>query len=379
MIDRKISSRIAPYLLTAMGGTALLASACIDEEPGILDGSNNTTGATSGRGGMPSNSAGTPSAGTKTVEVGGQASAGAPAVTPDAGKPSGGGGNTNGGSAVTSEGGAGGVVGEGDDGTAGEPGESGEPQVCLFHSDATGEPMGEGGAGPAPTITLQTSPFVGSYLADGAGRTLFVYGNDLPGDCRADNQPKSRCEADCPVSWPPFDAGARVLGPGLSDAAFGSIQRSDGLWQTTYYGWPLYYYKNDLTVGQMTGQGKGKTWHVAETTPASIVIMKEGAVKYLADGAGYTLYVSAADTVGSESADPVSACSGECLQKFKRFHQKHPSLVPSLEQQEFSVFVADSVELQLAFRGHPLYRARSDARAGDTTGTATPGFTVAIP
>lgn len=376
MIDRKISSRIAPYLLTAMGGTALLASACIDEEPGILDGSN-TAGATAGRGGMPSNSAGTPSAGTKTAELGGQtSSAGAPAMMPEAGKPSGGGGNASGGTAAVSEGGLGGAVGEVGEGTAGEPS---EPQVCVFHSDATGEPTGEGGAGPTPTITLQTSPFVGSYLADGAGRTLFVYGNDLPGDCRADNQPKSRCEADCPVSWPPFDAGARVLGPGLSDAGFGSIQRSDGLWQTTYFGWPLYYYKNDLSVGQMTGQGKGKTWHVAETTPASIVIMKEGAVKYLADGAGYTLYVSAADTVGTDSADPVSACSGECLQKFQRFHQKNPSLVPSLEQQDFSVFVAGSVELQLAFRGQPLYRARSDGRAGNTTGTATPGFTVAIP
>jgi predicted lipoprotein with Yx(FWY)xxD motif len=374
MIHQKIGSRVRPYLLTILGGTSLLASACIDDEPGITD--NNTAGTTSGSGGSSSpSSAGSSSAGKTTAEVGGEASsAGAPAMTPDGGKPGGSGGDASGGSAVIGEGGAAGALSEG--GGAGEPGEA---QLCIFHTEATGDAMGEGGAGPMPNITLQTSPFVGSYLADGAGRTLFVYGNDLPGDCVADNAPKSRCEADCLVSWPLFDAGPRILGPGLSDAGFGSMQRADGLWQTTYFGWPLYYYKNDLALGQMSGQGKGKTWHVAETTPASIVIMKEGAVKYLADGGGHTLYVSAADTVGSGESDPVSACSGECLQTFERFQQKHPSLVPSLEQQDFSVFVAGSLELQLAFKGQPLYRARTDHRAGDTTGIATPGFTVAIP
>jgi predicted lipoprotein with Yx(FWY)xxD motif len=372
MIDHRIGSRITPYLLALLGSAGLLASACIDEQPGIVD--LNSAGTASGSGGSPASSAGSSSAGSTTMDLGGEASsAGAPVMVPEGGMPSVGGSSANGGSVVV----GGGAAGASTEGGAG--GEPGEAQMCIFHTDAPGDTTGEGGAGPAPTITLLTSPFVGPYLADGAGRTLFVYGNDLPGDCRADNAPKSRCEADCLVSWPIFDAGARILGPGLSDVGFGSIQRSDGLWQTTYFGWPLYYYKTDLTTGQMSGQGKGKTWHVAETTPASIVIMKEGAVKYLADGAGYTLYVSAADSAGSGSTDPVSACSGECLQKFARFHQKNPSLVPTLEQQDFSVFVTGSFELQLAFRGQPLYRARSDERAGNTTGTATPGFTVAIP
>jgi predicted lipoprotein with Yx(FWY)xxD motif len=372
MTDPKIRSRIAPYVLSLLGGASFLVSACIDEEPGISD---NSAGTAATSAGSPASSAGSSTAGSAATEAGGETSAsGAPAMMPEGGKPSGSGGNAIAGSTVMPEGGAAGAAAE--DGVGGDPGEARE---CIFHTEATGDPTGEGGAGPAPTITLLTSPFVGPYLADGAGRTLFVYGNDLPGDCRADNAPQSRCEADCLVSWPIFDAGPRILGPGLSDVGFGSIQRSDGLWQTTYFGWPLYYYKTDLLPGQLGGQGKGKTWHVAETTPAAIVIMKEGAVKYLADGAGYTLYVSAADTAGSNSRDPVSTCSGECLQKFERFHQKNPSIVPSLEQQDFSVFVSGNLELQLAFRGQPLYRARTDERAGNTTGTTTPGFTVAIP
>src|SRR6185295_9309013 len=102
--------------------------------------------------------------------------------------------------------------------------------------------------------TLQLSPFVGSYLADATGRALYTTGGDLPGDCNT--PPQSLCTAECAVSWLAFDAGGRVLPDGLADAGFGTIQRSDGAYQTTYQGWPLYYYKSDLTLGQVTGQGK---------------------------------------------------------------------------------------------------------------------------
>ncbi len=364
MKHHPLGSRIWPLLFGCMAAGSWLATACIADEPGIdtQPSAGTSTGATESQGGSGAASGAT--AGSAPTAAGGNAGTDAAS---QAGKTSGG---SSAGTAAAAAGGAGGAAT--DDDSGGAPTDA---KACIFHSAPSTEGEGEGGAGPAPTITMQTSPFVGTYLADGAGRTLYVYGVDLPGDCRADNAPKSRCEADCLTSWPLFDAGARVLGPGLSDDGFGAIQRTDGLWQTTYFGWPLYYYKSDLTLGQMTGQGKGKTWHVAETTPASIVIMKEGAVKYLADGSGRTLYVSAADTAGSA---PVSQCGAACLQAFERFHQSNPSLVPSLEQQDFSVFLAGGAELQLAFKGQPLYRARTDVKAGDTTGTANSGFTAAL-
>jgi predicted lipoprotein with Yx(FWY)xxD motif len=366
MNHHSLGLRILPLLFGCVAVGSGLATACIADEPGIdtRPSAGKSSGGSATEGGTGATSGA--SAGTAPQTAGGTGTAGTDAAS-EGGKASGGGSSAGSTSAV--EGGAGGAA---PDGNAG--GVPTEIEACIFHS--AGPDSTEGGAGPAPTLTLQTSPFVGTYLADGAGRTLYVYGVDLPGDCRADNPPKSRCEADCLTSWPLFDAGARVLGPGLLDAGFGSIQRADGLSQTTYFGWPLYYYKSDLTLGQMTGQGKGKTWHVAETTPASIVIMKEGSVKYLADGGGRTLYVSAADTAGSA---PVSQCSAACLQDFERFHQPNPSLVPSLEQQDFAVFLAGGVELQLAYKGQPLYRARTDVKAGDATGTASSGFTVAMP
>jgi predicted lipoprotein with Yx(FWY)xxD motif len=181
------------------------------------------------------------------------------------------------------------------------------------------------------------------------------------------------------VSWPPFDAGSRVLGTGLDDAAFGSIDRSDGTRQTTYYGWPLYYYKSDLTLGQLTGQGKGKTWHAAELTPAAVTILKAGTAKYLADEAGHTLYVSAADQAGTLDTDPVSACDKACLGTFAPFSRNRLSVVTSLEESDFGVFVRDGAGLQLAYKGMPLYRARTDVKAGDMTGLSSAGFMAAVP
>jgi len=379
MKNHNLVPRFARPLLTLMATAGVLVTACVAEEPGISSraSAGTATGGKLNQAGTSASAAGT----TEQPPNGGSSAAGTSSTTQGgtvaASAGSGGGGTAAGGGEAAAEGGVGGQPPEENGGSPPAP------TSCIFHTDAPssadGGAGGAGGAGPVPTITMQTSPFVGAYLADATGRTLYFYGADLPGDCRADAVPTSRCEADCLVSWPAFDAGDRVLGPGLKDDGFGSIQRADGTHQTTYFGWPLYYYKSDLELGQMTGQGKSKTWHVAETTPASIVIMKTGAVKYLADGTGRTLYVSAADSVGNGNTDPVSACSGACLQTFERFRQKNPSLVPSLEEQDFSVFLADAAELQLAFKGQPLYRARTDLKAGDTTGTTTSGFTVAMP
>jgi predicted lipoprotein with Yx(FWY)xxD motif len=181
------------------------------------------------------------------------------------------------------------------------------------------------------------------------------------------------------LSWPLFPAGDRVLPTSLDDGAFGAILRADGAWQTTYHGWPLYYYKSDLTLGQVAGQGKGKTWHIAQQKPPAVVIMKPGTVKYLGDAAGHTLYVSSADQVGvSGTADPVSACSGSCLSTFEPFHETNYSVVTSLLPSDFGAFVTGGA-LQVSYKGMPLYRAATDLKSGDMTGTAVAGFSAALP
>ena len=349
----------------------VFVTACVEDQPGI--GSGEAGAGSAGKQGSADAGA---DAG-NSQDVGGAATAGSSTTQAGTSAMQGGTGgetpveNVGGASIIGNEGGQAGGQGEGGAGT------TPVAMDCTFHTDAPGDP-GAGGAPPASNVVVQTNAFLGSYLTDAAGRTLYTYGADLPGDCNT--APKSTCVADCLVSWPSFDAGARVLGTGLNDAAFGSIDRGDGTWQTTYYGWPLYYYKTDLTLGQVTGQGKGKTWHVAELTLPAIQIMKAGALKYLGDRAGRTLYVSAADQVGTLDADPVSACDKDCLATFTPFRDKRLSVVTSLEEADFSVFVRHSSGgLQLAYKGMPLYSAVTDQKSGDMTGLTTTGFTAAVP
>jgi predicted lipoprotein with Yx(FWY)xxD motif len=281
----------------------------------------------------------------------------------------------------------------GDEGGTGG-GDDGTLETCVYHSApipgggggmggmggaaGAGSSSGSGGAaGASGDVTIRTSPFLGNYLADAAGRTLYYYGSDLPGDCT--NPPVARCTADCLVTWPPFNAGARVLAPGLDEAAFGTIQNSNGAYQTTYYGWPLYYHKDDTAPAQIAGQGKAKVWHVVEVKLPSVVIMREGTTRYLADSAGRTLYVSSADQIGNDDVNPESHCVGPCLMAFQRMNARNHAVVQSLEQDDFWSFVNPDGSQQLGYKGAPLYRSKSDQKAGDMTGTATTGFTAAVP
>jgi predicted lipoprotein with Yx(FWY)xxD motif len=236
---------------------------------------------------------------------------------------------------------------------------------------------GEGGDGARPTITIQKSGFANAYLADANGRTLYVFGADSPGDCA--NDPITTCYKDCPLSWPVFDAGARVVADGLDDALFGTIERTDGLRQTTYRGWPLYYYKNDSQPGDVRGQAVGRIWHVAEVTLPNVVVARIGTERFLADEFGHALYTYEGDTKGTDGAPPRSACSGGCRANFPPLVLPYLAPVSYLEKSAFAIFVRDDGAIQQSYKGWPLYRSRADERSGDRNGASSPGWSLAVP
>jgi predicted lipoprotein with Yx(FWY)xxD motif len=385
---------------------ALQLTGCSDTPTGLL-------GATAGSGGelAQGGADAVTSAGTSSVEGGAAGEATEASQAGEPGEPAGGaanahpeGGSTASGGTIESGSGSGGggtsgVAGDeaGAPASAGMGGQGGTlseaviSPTCTYHTDESPTAGGAGGtagaggaggtagaAGAGLTVTLQTSPFVGTYLADATGRTLYTYGNDLPGDCQT--PPVSNCVTDCLISWPIFPAGQRVLAPGLDESAFGAILRNDGTWQTTYRGWPIYYYKTDLLPGQVAGQGKAKTWHIVEKKLPAVFIMKPGSFRYLADASGHTLYVSSADVPGTASSDPVSNCSGSCLATFEPFHEQNFSVVTSLQIADFGSFVRPGKgTVHVAYKGQPLYRAATDLKSGDMTGTSVSGFTAALP
>jgi predicted lipoprotein with Yx(FWY)xxD motif len=114
-----------------------------------------------------------------------------------------------------------------------------------------------GAAAPVSTIDLAYNEALGEYLVDQDGLTLYYFTCDAP-DCR-----KSSCGDTCVHYWPPFHTGQLIIHKNLSWFDFDTIYREDGSAQITYKGWPLYYYINDHSPGEIRGQGIDDAWFVA--------------------------------------------------------------------------------------------------------------------
>ncbi len=84
------------------------------------------------------------------------------------------------------------------------------------------------------------------------GMTLYIFDQDKDG--------MSSCYGDCAVAWPPYlgKEGDKM------EEGWTLVKRTDGTMQWAYDGKPVYFYKDDKKKGDMTGDGKGGVWHVAE-------------------------------------------------------------------------------------------------------------------
>ncbi|MCP2501336.1 MAG: hypothetical protein NCA08_07205 [Deltaproteobacteria bacterium] len=105
-------------------------------------------------------------------------------------------------------------------------------------------------------VKKATKDGVGSYLVDAKGMTLYWFKKDSPG--------KSTCAGPCVEKWPVYFRDAVAAGEGTKPEDFGTITREDGKKQTTFRGYPLYYWMNDKAKGDTTGQGNGNVWYVID-------------------------------------------------------------------------------------------------------------------
>ena len=88
-------------------------------------------------------------------------------------------------------------------------------------------------------------------LTDGNGMTLYIFDKDAVG--------VTNCYEKCAINWPPMMADAAAT----SDGDFTVVDRTDGSKMWAYKGWPLYYWKDDVVAGDMSGDGVGDVWHLA--------------------------------------------------------------------------------------------------------------------
>lgn len=113
---------------------------------------------------------------------------------------------------------------------------------------------GSSSGGSTATVTLADSDY-GKVLVGKDGKTLYMYDPDKQG--------KSTCYGSCAHAWPPLIVKSKpTAGGGVHKDLLGTVKRKDGSTQVTYNGWPLYYWENDHSAGDMTGQGVDDIWWV---------------------------------------------------------------------------------------------------------------------
>lgn len=109
-------------------------------------------------------------------------------------------------------------------------------------------------------LQVNTKDKIGKYLTDGKGMTLYYF--------KGNAKDKNACSGPCLEKWPIF-YGEKITAPAGTEAKdFSAITRADGKKQTTFKGWPLYYFQGDKNAGDTNGQGIKDVWYAV--SPVSI-------------------------------------------------------------------------------------------------------------
>ena len=237
-----------------------------------------------------------------------------------------------------------------------------------------------------PTVSTEVSPngiILSSATASGT-RSLYLLTADTP---RA-----SACgtAGGCTALWPPLLTNHRaVAGTGTDRHLIGTIRRSDGTFQVTYAGHPLYFFALDLAAGAAAGETNGE--HLLDPTPVDGVwytllpngnpnagtadIQSESAngTSILADagvvnGVVATLYAFSADTPTR------SNCTGMCAQAWPPvLTQSAPAASGAASGSLLGAIPRGDGTFQVTYDGHPLYYF-SHALDGGTEGAGVSAF-----
>ena len=218
---------------------------------------------------------------------------------------------------------------------------------------------------PQPTAIPTTQPTdtvkavdttLGKIIVDAQGKTLYYFANDIAASG------SSTCNGQCAALWPAFSSSSIKVSAPLDPADFGSITRANGTTQTTYYGWPLYYYSGDKNPGDMNGENFLNVWFVIKPDESVLISHTTKLGSFLTDTSGKTLYFFTKDTSGQ------SSCTGTCIATWPPFSADQVTAPSLLNVGAFSsVTRADGMK-QTAFMGRPLYYYSVDKKPGDTNG-----------
>ena len=225
-------------------------------------------------------------------------------------------------------------------------------------------------------IRLAANATFGSILTDGDGNSLYFFSKDTK-----DN---SVCVDGCAGSWPAYHNDDISVGAGLDSNDFATITRTDGTMQTTYKGWPLYYFANDAAAGDTNGDGVGGVWFIAKDysvmyANAQLVgndgnnyledyTVGDGATSYIVSFAGRTMYTFINDTDGTNNFTAADFSNNGAWPIVEIGADEIPSILDSADFGVIDVFGRN----QLTYKGWPLYYFGQDTVRGDNKGVSVP-------
>ena len=245
-------------------------------------------------------------------------------------------------------------------------------------------------ATPEPLVTLRNSATLGNYLTDKDGNTLYFFTRDADGT--------NNCTGGCAALWPVFHQASLTqdqLGTGLQLTDFAEITTAGGQKQTTYKGWPLYYYAPSVSgtntreaPGETRGEAVGTVWYVAKPDYSVMLANRQltgadgkryrinasgtyeegdGVTQYFTDGKGRTLYIFTADRRNTNT------CTSEgCRGNWPVFTDAMASVPSTLDKTLFGSIDAGNNRRQVTYKGWPLYYFAQDANRGENKGVSVP-------
>lgn len=226
-----------------------------------------------------------------------------------------------------------------------------------------------------PTIQLLPDAVVGPHMADSVGNTVYYFTRDLSGT--------NNCTGGCASVWPIFYTAHLVLGNGLDAKDFATITTSTGQRQTTYKGWPMYYYAPANASGQfvrekpgqVTGDQVGGVWYtmrpdysllLARVSVTNKTTNVAALKSFLIDNQGRTLYTFAKDQ--TSPGTQATNCTGNCASVWPVYSDAPATLPSGLKSSDFGTLARTdgangAARQQTTYKGLPLYYYAPDGGA----------------
>ncbi|SMO37799.1 Por secretion system C-terminal sorting domain-containing protein [Saccharicrinis carchari] len=230
---------------------------------------------------------------------------------------------------------------------------------------------------PPVDVKLLSNAMYGDVLVDGEGNTLYFFTKDADGS--------SMCIDGCLDNWPVFYAQNPALGEGLDEDDFAHIDRGDGVMQTTYKGWPLYYFAGDTNPGETKGEGVGNKWFVAKPDYTIMLVDNQltgldgnnykgdytpgdEIIQYFTDDKGNTIYTWVNDDKDKNNFTAADFSNNAAWP----IYEEDDMVVPSTLDKEMFGTIDVFGKTQLTYNGWPLYFFGKDMMRGDNKGVSVP-------